>query len=197
MKTAGWFTYSGPGRISISRGTPRGAAAGFRKYSLLAPGTWFRSVSPREYERLFFEHLDTLDPQRVHDELHELAGGAEPHLLCYENPAKPDDWCHRAMVSLWFADKLGIAVPEYGHEARGHGPDHPMLPRHMRPGTPPPDERVTPEEIAAFTGRTCWHHGFQYEVLGPSDKRPSQAVVRRSDGVQVLASIDTLRRRFG
>ena len=36
-------------------------------------------------------------------------------------------WCHRALVSAWLSDTLGLIVPELGHEDRGHGWSHPKL----------------------------------------------------------------------
>lgn len=124
MLTASWFTYRGPGRISISRGTPRQAAPGYRKYLALAPHREMLSMPRPEYERIFFgEILARLDPQQVWDDLHRLArtaapGGREddwqPVLLCYERPPfSPTNWCHRRMVASWFEEKLGVTVPEY------------------------------------------------------------------------------------
>ena len=53
--------------------------------------------------------------------------GKDAALLCYEDPGKPADWCHRGQVSAWFKDTLGIDVFEYGHEAEGCGHSHPKL----------------------------------------------------------------------
>ena len=39
MKTSSFFSYTGPGRISIARFAPRGTPAGVRVYKRLAPGT--------------------------------------------------------------------------------------------------------------------------------------------------------------
>jgi hypothetical protein len=117
MKTASFRTYSGPGRISIAR-SARGAVPGFRIYSALAPGPWFKSVDRQTYEKLYFEQLGRLDPQRVFDELHMLASGEVPTLLCWETPPFEDDggptgnFCHRRMVARWFGDRLSIDVQE-------------------------------------------------------------------------------------
>lgn len=114
MRTASFQTYQGPGRISIARFAPRGTPAGFKTYKKLAPGSWFNSVSRHEYEKRFrTEILAPLDARAVHDELHALAQGAEPHLLCWEVPPFTlHNWCHRRLVADWFAEKLGIQVPE-------------------------------------------------------------------------------------
>jgi hypothetical protein len=65
MKTAAWSTPLDPSycRIGISRGVPRQQPAGFKKYRKLAPGPWFNSVTPEEYDRLYrAEVLDRLHP---------------------------------------------------------------------------------------------------------------------------------------
>jgi hypothetical protein len=113
LKTASFFTYTGPGRISIARFPPRGTPAGYRVYKPLAPGAWFNSVTREMYERLYGEQLAKLDAQKVHDELVALAGDAEPVLLCYEKPPFTEtNYCHRRMVSAWFERELRILVPE-------------------------------------------------------------------------------------
>lgn len=118
MKTSCFYLYSGPGRISIARTAPKHVQEGLHYYRALAPGKWLFDPAHKNYatyrERYFREILAPLDPKRVWDELHALAGEHEPVLLCHEHyPAhKPDDWCHRRMVADWFEQSLGVAVPE-------------------------------------------------------------------------------------
>jgi len=114
MKTASFKTYAGPGRVSIARFAPRNTPAGYRQYKKLAPGTWFNSVSRERYVQLYdAEVLGKLDPNTTLAELCELAGGAEPVLLCWEAPPfTATNWCHRRMVADWFERELGLAVPE-------------------------------------------------------------------------------------
>lgn len=116
MKTGSFYLYSGPGRISIARTAPRRVAAGFRIYRALAPGTWLFDPVYKDYatyrERYCREILAPLDPQKVWDELHVLANGHEPVLLCHEHLRKPGEWCHRRMVAEWFEQVLGVTVPE-------------------------------------------------------------------------------------
>jgi hypothetical protein len=113
VKTASFFTYTGPGRVSISRFPPRNTPAGFRVCRVLAPGPWFNSVTRAEYEVLYADQLGLLDPKVVHETLVEMAGGAEPVLLCYEKPPFTEtNWCHRRLVAAWFERELGIVVPE-------------------------------------------------------------------------------------
>ena len=128
--TASWFTPlpEGHRRIGISRGTPRGVPAGYRMYRKLAPGPWFRSVSEAEFERRYFDEvLGRLDPAAVVNELDSMAEGAPAALCCFER-ALDVHFCHRAYVSAWLHDSLGLAVPEFGLQASGCGWSHPKLP---------------------------------------------------------------------
>lgn len=109
MKTSNFFIFGGAGRISIARSSPRNIASGFRVYRALAPGTFFKMVDWAEYVSLYRQQLNSLDPHRVWDELHQLAAGAEPVLLCWE---KPGENCHRRLVAEWFERMLGYEVPE-------------------------------------------------------------------------------------
>ncbi|MTD93124.1 hypothetical protein GIW81_02110 [Hyphomicrobium sp. xq] len=121
-------------RVGISRGTPRGMPAGYRRYPKLAPGPWFSSVSPEEYRKRYqAEVLDQLDPERVVSELVAFADGRIPTLVCYEAPNKPD-WCHRGLVSLWLKQTLDLDVFEYGMEDCGCGSRHPKLSLLQMPG---------------------------------------------------------------
>jgi uncharacterized protein YeaO (DUF488 family) len=113
MKTASFFTYTGPGRVAIARFAPRGTPAGFRMYKPLAPGAWFNSVDYDEYRRRYFAQLATLSAEKVLQDLQALANGAEPVLLCYEKPPfTASNWCHRRMAAEWFQTELGIEVAE-------------------------------------------------------------------------------------
>jgi hypothetical protein len=129
--TSSWFTKLDPERykrIGISRGVPRNRSGGYRMYRALQPGTWFNScATPREFMRRYqADVLDPLDPTVVVDDLVWLAGGKIPVLCCWE-AATGDTWCHRALVSVWLKDRLGLNVPEFGREACGCGWDHPKL----------------------------------------------------------------------
>jgi len=103
--TSSWSTQlpEGYARIGISRGSPRGQR-GYRTYRALAPGPWFSSVSEDEYCRRYRALLDALDPRKVLAILAELAGPRIPALLCFERPPPDPSWCHRGLVSAWFAD---------------------------------------------------------------------------------------------
>ena len=113
MKTASFFTYRGPGRVSIARFPPRGTPAGFKVFKPLAPGSWFNTVDLPAYRELYFAQLADLDPKAVLATLNELGQGAEPVLLCWEKPPfTPTNWCHRRMVAEWFLTELKLVVPE-------------------------------------------------------------------------------------
>jgi hypothetical protein len=111
MMTASFFTYKGPGRVSIARYAPKYTPAGYETYPDLEPGPWFKRVTQEKYVELYHrEVLAKLDPRKTFDELQKLGLGAEPVLLCWE---KPGDFCHRRLVAEWFGEKLGVNVPEY------------------------------------------------------------------------------------
>jgi len=113
MKTASFFTYTGPGRVSVARFPPRGTPAGFRVYRALAPGPWFGSVGKEAYEQRFAAQLAALDPRAVYDELVALAAPDEPVLLCWEKPPFSDaNWCHRRLVAAWLECELGVRIEE-------------------------------------------------------------------------------------
>jgi hypothetical protein len=114
MKTSCFFTYQGPGRISIARFAPTGIK-GYRRYLALAPQRHMLKMPYEEYRPLYFAILHALDPQDVWDELHALVAPAEPVLLCWERPPLNDEtnFCHRSMVAYWIEDTLGFVVEEY------------------------------------------------------------------------------------
>lgn len=98
---------STPGAISISRFAPRYKR--YKSYRPLAPGAWYKTAPIDEYIPLYMDILSKLNPQYVYDDLCQLADGAEPILLCYE---QPNEFCHRRLVSNWLESALGISIPE-------------------------------------------------------------------------------------
>jgi Domain of unknown function DUF488 len=111
--TSSWFTPLPPSylRIGVSRSVPRGYPAGYRRLRVLEPGPWFNSVTPEEFHRRYMAQLHGLDAQAIVDRIGEMAVGYEAAaLVCYERSG----WCHRAQVSLWFEQRLGLCVPEHG-----------------------------------------------------------------------------------
>jgi hypothetical protein len=91
---------------------------------------------------VFAEVLSRLDQKAVVSALEAAADGGISTLLCFEAPPPDPAWCHRALVSAWLFDELGLAVPEFGHEALGYGWQHPKLhPSLMQPISSQSDAR--------------------------------------------------------
>lgn len=119
IKTASWFTLLPDDhvRIGISRGTPRGQAAGYRRYPALAPGAWFNSVTPAAYLLRYGEILDALNPGQVAADLARIAEGRTPVIVCFESAAKigaGETFCHRHLAARWLADRADVAWQEVG-----------------------------------------------------------------------------------
>jgi hypothetical protein len=89
-----------------------------RHYLPLAPSVRMLGMTPEDYDRCFQAILSLLDARTV---LAELRVGLPPErplaLLCYESPGLK---CHRRAVAEWLEQKLGIVVPEWGHEREGY-----------------------------------------------------------------------------
>ena len=97
MKTASFFTFSGPGSIGISLGKPRGMTVRCGFYRNLAPRREMLRMPYQVYRDVYFrEILGPLDPRQVMDDLQLLAGDSEPVILCFERPPfHANNWCHR------------------------------------------------------------------------------------------------------
>lgn len=105
-------------RIGVSRGTPRGQAAGFKLLRDLNPGPWFKTAGLAEYVPLYNDILRSLSAHAIMQTLASYSNGGDCALLCYEDPRKIDtgeDFCHRHLAAQWLEDTLGIKVEEYGH----------------------------------------------------------------------------------
>jgi hypothetical protein len=130
LVTSSWFTKlpDTVARIGISKGSPRGQS-GFRRYAPLVP-SFPLHVPLDAYLRLYGEQLARLDPQRVVADIAALAGDKPmAALLCFErSDSPPSDWCHRGLVSQWFAETIRLDMPEWGCEHGGTGCRHPKLP---------------------------------------------------------------------
>jgi len=192
LKTGSWYgdLPEGHVRIGISRSVPHRMAAGYRVFRKLAPGPWFNSVGVAEYyQRYRDEILAPLDPRTVFDHLIELAGGRTPVMVCFERPGG-SDWCHRAMSAEWFAEALGIVVPELGFET---------LPQHEHPLMPPELRRpiiaTEPADVTPFIGRVATIDGEEHRVLSADPAQPGRAIIAVGDR-QFSTSIETLHRHF-
>lgn len=118
MRTSSFSLYQGPGRIAISRSVPLHTSKGYRVYRALAPDRNMLRMAYEPYLERYRAFLHGLDPAATWDELHRLAGGAEPVLLCWERLHEPGEWCHRRMVADWFRETLGVDVPELRGQVR-------------------------------------------------------------------------------
>lgn len=126
MKTGSFQTIgAAPGRIGISLGSPRGQPAGYRMYKALAPTRDMLSMPLAEYAPRYNALLEQLDPQKVWEDLHKLAGvdaagnQIAPILLCFERaPFSETNFCHRRQAALWLEEKLGVKIYEDGFEGQ-------------------------------------------------------------------------------
>ena len=87
------------------------------EYKTLAPKYSFfikyknGEIGENEYTSEYYKLvLNNLDPKKVLEELDELTQHARyVVLLCYE---KPDDFCHRHIVSKWLTENTDLNVEE-------------------------------------------------------------------------------------
>jgi hypothetical protein len=125
--TSSWFTplpatYL---RIGVSRSVPRGYPAGYRRLKTLEPGDWLHAP-PDVFIAKYRDHLARLDAREVLNRIGEMAAGfAGVALYCYESPTG-STWCHRALISQWLGQQIGLCVPEFGREQCGCGAQHPL-----------------------------------------------------------------------
>jgi hypothetical protein len=182
-------------RIGISRGTPRGASAGYRTYRKLAPGQWFHSAEPAEYLELYNrEILAPLDPRVVAEELYTLAQGRIPVMLCFERAGKPGDWCHRAMAAQWLAEGIGQPVPEFDHEQLCQHM-HPLWPDAVRPTETRGPAGAQGPDLRLFLGKTAMIDGQMHKVIAIDADDPSKAVVQAGMSTY-KAGVQNLQRFF-
>ncbi|XWN29727.1 MAG: hypothetical protein ROR55_19815 [Devosia sp.] len=201
--TSCWFEKFPPPdqflRISISRGTPRNAAAGFKKMPELAPGPWFRTVDEDTYLNLFNKQLAELDPIDIVNRIVQVAAGRDVALLCYERPksiAAGKDWCHRHHVAAWINSALDECVSEYGYPDLDpwvfHRKVGACVPRYVDGKPAGPD----PADITPYVGRFATVREEVWTVVGVSEHAPGQALIRNASGREVSVSQDILKRYF-
>ena len=96
-----------PEAVAISRGVPGQHKS--RRHVPLAPPRWLlKKKDPELFDREYRKQLDSLDAKQVAEEL-----GSDAILLCWESF---NVRCHRRLVAEWLEEKLGIVLPELGHE---------------------------------------------------------------------------------
>ena|SRR5579864_849021 len=109
MITTSNFAKSGkhPDAVAISQGVPRFYPV--KRYMLLAPPrSLLKAKDPQLFHQEYRKQLELLDAKQVAEEL-----GPNAILLCWESF---NVRCHRRLVAEWLEEKLGIVVPELGHE---------------------------------------------------------------------------------
>lgn len=85
------------------------------EYRKLAPKWWFFKEWKENHDNEFYvrnynaEVLDKLNPDDVWNDLRDMSKDASFALVCYE---KPDDFCHRHLVSEWLR-KYGYEIEEF------------------------------------------------------------------------------------
>ena len=109
MITTSNFAKSGKHQdaVAISQGVPRFYRV--KRYMPLAPPRrLLKAKDPELFDREYRKQLELLDAKQVAEEL-----GPNAVLLCWE---AFNVRCHRRLVAEWLEEKLGIVVPELGHE---------------------------------------------------------------------------------
>jgi hypothetical protein len=113
---------SGAAPIRISLGYPRWplgyTLAG--ACPLLAPFGAMLKMDQELYTRVYRDRLDRLGVATIAAALQELSDQNEGRglvLLCFENLAKPGQWCHRRLFAAWFEAQTGLPVPELAEAA--------------------------------------------------------------------------------
>lgn len=203
--TASWFAKLPPTvqRIGVSRGTPRGQSAGYRMLRELAPGPWFKSVTPRKYLDLYNEQLAALDPAGIVDRLNVLGEGKDVAMLCFESAKDCHSgakWCHRHIAARWLGDTLGITVLEF--DVPDLDPWALLRANGITPPSYSPQGRAQvgpPIDLTNYLGRTSTDpSGALWKVIGPSADHPDQAEIQNATTGELRAiSADTLKKRFG
>ena len=137
MKTSYYAIASPASGIAISRYPPSGWTG--LHYPDLAPnadllnGFKRKQYTIGDYTKIYDQQLDKLNPKKVWSDLHALASGPEPTLLCFEKPkaqlavsgyeplpSDPNLWfCHRRLVANWLESSVRESVPEVLKEKPG------------------------------------------------------------------------------
>ena len=92
-----------------------------------------KKLDIEDYNKIYQQQLDKLEPKKVWSDLYALTSGAEPTLLCFEkpkarlsvaghepHPSDPNLWfCHRRLVAHWLESSVCESVPEVIKEKPG------------------------------------------------------------------------------
>lgn len=81
----------------------------------LAPRRDYLSAPEPEFTAAYRADLDQLGPERIAARLQQIVEAEGDHrlvLLCFEDLAKPNLWCHRTVFASWWRDCTGDEVRE-------------------------------------------------------------------------------------
>ena len=69
-----------------------------------------KKISEDQFISAYKEHLESMNPNKVYDDLNTLVSGLEPILMTDGSKKK---FCHRHLVAEWLENELGIIIEEY------------------------------------------------------------------------------------
>ncbi|MFN2491143.1 MAG: DUF488 family protein [Actinomycetota bacterium] len=105
---------SGLAPLGITLGRPRFflgyGLAGHRRE--LAPSRHMWNMEPAPFIRAYVDKLERQGIDRIMDMIEGLSNERGAVLLCFEDLAQPDEWCHRTVLAQWIEAKAGVSVPE-------------------------------------------------------------------------------------
>lgn len=81
----------------------------------LAPRRDYLNAPEPEFTAAYRADLDQLGPERIAARLQQISEAEGDHrlvLLCFEDLAKPNLWCHRTAFASWWKDRTGDEVRE-------------------------------------------------------------------------------------
>lgn len=102
--------------VRISLGTPRWQVG----YTIagaieeLMPRSIFGIEDRDEFQRRYYERLDSFGVNRIREQLQKFEAMGKPIvLLCFEDIRKGDwNWCHRNMFASWWEQHTSEVIPE-------------------------------------------------------------------------------------
>jgi hypothetical protein len=110
-----------------SMGTPIQTSRGYPKWPLryaldvrmseLMPDRGLWGLPVTEYVPRYRAQLDQIEVEALAAKFTRIAESAAETrlvLMCFENLAKPDQFCHRTVFAEWWRDQSGQPVPELG-----------------------------------------------------------------------------------
>ena len=69
-----------------------------------------KKISEDQFISAYKEQLESMNPNKVYDDLNTLVSGLEPVLMTDGSKKK---FCHRHLVAEWLENELGIIIEEY------------------------------------------------------------------------------------